>query len=85
MMTAIETYQAGTLGFDELVGELHGAIEAGDFRDADLVHDLYERWGPLEEWRATPEERRVAERIDSHVKAMQAFLVEAERKLTTKA
>lgn len=53
MIRLTEDYAAGALPLGALVGELEGALDAGDFRDKLLREDFYRVWGPLEVHYAT--------------------------------
>ncbi len=79
MLRAIDLYRADRITLDELVGQLHGAMQAGDFDDDALIKTWHERWGALEEWRATDRAQRVSQPIDREVDAMHRFLLDVQR------
>lgn len=82
MIAAVDRHRTGKVELDELAAELHGAMQAGDFRDDDLVRRWHDRWGPLEEWRATEKARRVPRRIEECVDEMRSFLLEVNERST---
>lgn len=48
MLSRIEQYRRGEVGFARLVGDLEAALDAGEFRDRGLIQAWYDRWTPLE-------------------------------------
>ena len=78
MINVISQYlKRSSSDFDNLVGELEGALDASGLKNAELVTKWYEYWGPLEEFRASAacEGRKVAyEDVKEYLDAMIEFL-----------
>lgn len=53
MLQKIEQFRHGELRYDELVGELEGALDASEIKDKNLVSKWYDLWTPLEIARAS--------------------------------
>jgi len=81
MISAVEDYESGSIAFGRMVGELEGALDAGGFRDAELVRSFYERWGPLEVLNAMLGEQVSRQEAASSVAEMRRFLVERAPRL----
>ncbi len=78
MLKTIESYRDGAMSLPQLVGELEGALDAGDFRDDALVNRFYDFWGPLEITNAVKGDASYNE-VAKDVEAMQGFLLEQIR------
>lgn len=50
MLRAVSDNRMGKVSLRQVVAELEGAVDAGEFVDRDLLDAFYERWGPLEIW-----------------------------------
>lgn len=82
MLRAVEDYRVGRKDFPSLVGELQGAMDAGDFRDYSLVKEWYALWTPLETYSALCSEGllppasdlEAREKLEADVDAMYRFL-----------
>ena len=75
MLIAVDSYDSGSVCFSELVAELEGEIDAGDF-GADLVREFYRYWGPLETRNAMRAGRVPRVSAQADVAAMRRFLEE---------
>jgi hypothetical protein len=75
MLKMIERYQEGAISLPQLVGELQGALDAGEFRDVELVDRFYDFWQPLEITNAV-RGNATYEEVAKDVEAMQNFLLE---------
>ncbi len=53
MLQTILDYRAGKIRYSEMVGNLEGALDAGEFQDMNLRGRWYDLWTPLEIARAT--------------------------------
>ena len=74
MISSLDAYRSTRTGFDKMVGDLEGSLDAGEFRDQTLIRDFYDAWEDLEIARALDGDGvRYAEVVDS-VDAMQRFL-----------
>lgn len=84
MVKLVSDYQRGTIALAQLVGELQGALDAGDFRDEVLVRRWYELWTPLETYIALKrngvDPAEMGDDVDAKlahaVEVMHCFLVE---------
>ncbi len=74
MLRAVADYEAGTISLTAMVGALQGGLDAGEFKDRELVAEFYTRWGPLEEHSAIYGAAADREVVMPHVMAMQKFL-----------
>jgi hypothetical protein len=52
MLDLIRRYEAGSVGFYRMVGDLEGLLDAAEFKDSSLVKQWYDFWAPLEVLRA---------------------------------
>lgn len=75
MLKMIERYREGAISLPQLVGELEGAMDAGEFREATLVDRFYGFWGPLEITHAVKGDATYEE-VAKDVQAMENFLLE---------
>jgi hypothetical protein len=48
MLSAMSSYRQGKMPFSRMVGELEGALDAGDFKDEDMLKTWYDVWTDLE-------------------------------------
>ena len=76
MLRAIERYRDGAINLSSLVGELQGALDAGEFRDVALTDQFYDFWSPLEIDNAVLGGEGKYEETRKEVDAMQRFLLE---------
>jgi hypothetical protein len=76
MLEMIESYWKGVKSFPQLVGNLEGALDAGEFRDQALVEQFYNFWQPLEITNAVRGNEVAYEEVARDVEAMQNFLLE---------
>jgi hypothetical protein len=74
MLQLIEEFRSGKLNYYEFVGALEGALDAGEFRDKDLVGKWYDFWTPLEIVRAQDGNSVQLEDVENYVSAMKAYL-----------
>ena len=76
MLEMVESYRQRAISFPQLVGELQGALDAGEFRDQALVEQFYDLWQPLEITNAVKGTNATHEEVSRDVEAMQNFLLE---------
>jgi hypothetical protein len=76
MLEVIESYRTRAISFSQLVGELQGALDAGEFRDTALVERFYDFWQPLEITNAVRGNDATYEEVVRDVEAMEHFLIE---------
>jgi hypothetical protein len=74
MLQLIEEFRSGKLKYYEFVGALEGTLDAGEFRDKDLVERWYDFWTPLEIVRAENGNSVLVEDVEKYVSAMEAYL-----------
>ena len=48
MVSMLEDFKAGRIGFARMVGSLEGTLDAGEYRDKSLTDQWYDRWIDLE-------------------------------------
>jgi hypothetical protein len=48
MIESIKKFRVGDMLYSDLVGELQGALDSGDYQDKELVLKWYNLWSPLE-------------------------------------
>jgi hypothetical protein len=48
MKMSVEKFRSGTLSYANLVGDLEGSLDAGEFTDRAFVDAWYDHWMPLE-------------------------------------
>jgi len=53
MLQSIESFRKGELQYFNLVYDLEGALDAGEFKDEKLIKQWYDFWLPLELWNAS--------------------------------
>lgn len=72
MLQVISDYRAGKVTFCAMVGNLEGALDAGDFKDAGIREQWYDVWTPLEIARATGDTN--GQDVDQYISKMQTYL-----------
>ncbi len=83
MISIIENYQIGKISYNDMVGELEGTLDAGEFNDQELIEKWYDLWTPLEIERAKDERTIKKTEIKQYIKAMKAFLEDVFRNSKT--
>lgn len=73
MLQIIEDYLSKKILFSEMVGNLEGALDAGDFKDANIREKWYDLWTPLEISRATGEDSNGPD-VQKNIFKMKNFL-----------
>jgi hypothetical protein len=76
MVELIESYREGAMGYGDMVGQLEGTLDAGEFRDEELVREWYTFWGSLEEIRALQGQDVTENEVGEHLDSMRRFLVD---------
>lgn len=74
MLDLIDEFRRGELKYYEFVGALEGALDAGEFRDRDIVQRWYDAWTPLESVRAQKGSGVAIEEVEPYVARMEACL-----------
>ena len=74
MLQLVEQFRQGQLKYYDFVGALEGALDAGEFRDADFVEIWYDHWTPLEITRAQQGNDVCAKDVEGYLSDMEAYL-----------
>lgn len=74
MIQSIEDFRKGKSQYYDFVGELEGALDAGDFQDKDLIEQWYDFWIPLESLRAQKGNNITIEEANKYLSDMETFL-----------
>lgn len=74
MIQSIEDFRKGKLQYYDFVGELEGALDAGEFQDKNLVELWYDFWTPLESLRAQKGNNVTIEEANKYLSDMEMFL-----------
>ena len=82
MIASIDAYRSTRTGFHKMVGDLEGGLDAGEFRDKQLIRGFYDLWGDLELARALDGDAaryaEVAEPLDTMERFLRDKLADAE-------
>lgn len=74
----IKQYREDNISFTELVSNLHGAMQAGEFKNEELIKQWYSYWGNLEIHNAVSLDRDLPilkKDVERDVEKMKNFLV----------
>lgn len=74
MLQLIEDFRQGKVSYYDFVGALEGALDAGEFKDKDLIDRWYDLWTPLETVRAQCGNGVNVESVEHYVSDMEAYL-----------
>lgn len=74
MLQLIEDFQQGNLRYCDFLDALEGALDAGEFRDRNLVEKWCEFWTPLEIVRAQRGNEVSVEEVKNYVFNMREYL-----------
>ena len=74
MLNSIEGFRKGELQYYDFVGELEGALDAGEFQDKELVNKWYDYWTPLEILRAQKGNNVSIKEVEEYLSEMESFL-----------
>ena len=74
MIRFIDDFRKERIPYFDLVYELEGALDAGEFKDQNLVLQWYDYWTPLEILYATKGNNVLLEEINEFLKSMESFL-----------
>lgn len=85
MVRAIDLFLQGERAFDQMVGDLESALDAGDFKDRELVARWYDHWQDLETQRAAHHQSGlfVEDEARADAEAMREFLTSTVPDLST--
>lgn len=74
MLQSVEKFREGKITFSKFVGGLEGALDAGEFKDQQLITSWYGVWTPLEIARSQKGNNVDRLKIDKDIDAMKQFL-----------
>ena len=74
MIRFIEDFRKEQIQYSRLVCGLEGALDAGEFKDQNLVLQWYDYWTPLEILYATKGNNVLLEEVNEFLKSMESFL-----------
>ena len=74
MLTSIGDFRKGELQYFDLVYDLEGALDAGEFKNHDLIEQWYGFWTPLEILYATKGNSVTIEDASKYIADMESFL-----------
>lgn len=74
MLYLIDKYRRGELYYSDLVYELEGCLDAGEFQDMELIGQWYEYWTPLEILSASKGDNVTIEDVNCRLMAMEIFI-----------
>jgi hypothetical protein len=74
MLQLVEQFRQGGLKYYDFVGALEGTLDAGEFRDQNLVNKWYDLWTPLESMRAQHGDHVSVEDVEGYLSEMEAYL-----------
>ena len=74
MLKFIEDFRKGKLQYYDLVYELEGALDAGEFKNKNLVEQWYKFWVPLEILSAQKGNSVTIEEVNKYLSDMESFL-----------
>ena len=77
MLQSIDEFRSGKTGYFQFVGKLESALDAGEFRDKQLINTWYDHWTPLEIVRAQKGDAVSSAEVDGYIEAMKKFLCDA--------
>ena len=75
MLQVIADYREGKIRYSQMVGNLAGAFDTGEFKDGDLREKWYDRWTPLEIVRATLGDEIPTTEVVAELSKMREFLL----------
>ena len=74
MIVAIEDFRKGKIQYHDLVYELEGALDAGEFKDKNLIEQWYNLWTSLEILCAQKGNNATIDEANKYLLAMEDFL-----------
>lgn len=83
MVDFLEEYRNDKRSLESLVDTLENSLDAGEFKDQELVRNWYKFWTPLETYRAVKldqNEPAIPEEIMPQIEAMRSFLTDKLKK-----
>ena len=74
MLKSIENFRKKELQYYDLVGELEGTLDAGEFQNEELINQWYDYWTPLEILRVHKGNDVTLEDVNKYLFTMETFL-----------
>jgi len=74
MIKSIESFRNGELNYYDFVGEIEGALDAGEYQNKELIIKWYDFWTPLEILRAEKGNNVTIEDANKYLSDMEYFL-----------
>ena len=75
MINLINQYRKGQVKYSNFVGELEGALDAGEFKDNEMIEKWYELWTNLEIMNALKGNEVRLEEVSNDIDEMESFLI----------
>ena len=83
MIKSIADFRKGELRYFDLVYNLEGALDAGEFEDSNLLEEWYIFWTPLEILYAVKGNSVTAKDANKYIADMESFLKRTSRSTST--
>ena len=74
MTSDIQNFRNGELSYFDLVYNLEGSLDTGEFKDENFTYQWYDFWTPLEILYATKGNNVTFQEADIYLKNMESFL-----------
>jgi Immunity protein 26 len=74
MISSIEDFRKGRIQYSTLVYGLEGTLDAGEFKDENIVEQWYDYWTPLEILSATKGDSVTVKDVERYLSVMETFL-----------
>ncbi len=75
MINLIDQYRKGQVKYSNFVGELEGALDAGEFKDNEMINKWYDLWTSLEIMNALKGNEVRLEEVSNDIDEMESFLI----------
>ncbi len=75
MINLINQYRKGQVKYSNFVGELEGALDAGEFKDNEMIEKWYDLWTNLEIMNALKGNEVRLEEVSNDIDEMESFLI----------
>jgi len=75
MINHITSFRKGNMEFNDLVGQLEGELDAGEFKNQNFIRQWYDYWTPLEIFRAQKGNYTTLQEVKPYLSKMNSFLL----------
>ncbi len=75
MLAMIQDFRKGKIQYSNLVYGLEGSLDAGEFKNKELIGQWYDFWTPLEILSATKGNDTTIQDADGYLSSMEEFLM----------